>query len=140
MDCIKKLPWSAGKYIDTRKYYPQDRVYCDGSVYVSLVEQIGNKPSFTVNSDGTYTVSEGWMLLAPGMLDKSENMDYPSLTGKPSINGHVLEGDLTAEELGLVGSRSVSAVVALTSVEYNSLKEKDPSTLYVITGGSGDEA
>lgn len=65
---------------------------------------------------------------------------YPSLTGKPSINGVVLEGDKTAAELGLVGSRSVSAVVALTSVEYNSLKEKDPSTLYVITGGSGDEA
>lgn len=102
MNCIKKLPWSAGKYIDTRKYYPQDRVYCDGSVYVSLVEQIGNKPSFTVNSDGTYTVSEGWMLLAPGMLDKSENMDYPSLTGKPSINGVVLEGDKTPEDLGLM--------------------------------------
>ena len=65
---------------------------------------------------------------------------YPSLTGKPSINGVVLEGDKTAAELGLVGSRSVPAVVALTSVEYNSLKEKDPSTLYVITGGSGDEA
>lgn len=105
MDCIKKLPWSAGKYIDTRKYYPQDRVYCDGSVYVSLVEQIGNKPSFTVNSDGTYTVSEGWMLLAPGMLDKSENMDYPSLTGKPSINGVVLEGDKTPEELGMYSKR-----------------------------------
>ena len=27
--------------------------------------------------------------------------DYPSLTGKPSINGHVLEGDLTPEELGM---------------------------------------
>ena len=65
--------------------------------------------------------------------------DYTSLTGKPSINGHMLEGDMTSAELGLVGSRSVSAVVALTSVEYNSLKEKDPSTLYVITGGSGDE-
>lgn len=65
---------------------------------------------------------------------------YPSLTGKPSINGVVLEGDKTAAELVLVGSKSVSAVVALTSVEYNSLKEKDPSTLYVITGGSGDEA
>ena len=78
--------------------------------------------------------------ISGGGTSGSGAKDYPSLTGKPSINGHVLEGDLTAEELGLVGSRSVSAVVALTSVEYNSLKEKDPSTLYVITGGSGDEA
>ena len=74
-------------------------------------------------------------------LGKNVNaLDYNLLENRPSINGVVLEGDLTAEELGLVGSRSVSAVVALTSVEYNSLKEKDPSTLYVITGGSGDEA
>lgn len=27
--------------------------------------------------------------------------DYPSLTGKPSINGVVLEGDKTPEELGM---------------------------------------
>ena len=74
-------------------------------------------------------------------LGKNVNaLDYNLLENRPSINGVVLEGDLTAEELGLVGSRSVSAVVALTSVEYNSLKEKNPSTLYVITGGSGDEA
>lgn len=115
MNCIKKLPWSAGKYIDTRKYYPQDRVYCDGSVYVSLVEQIGNKPSFTVNSDGTYTVSEGWMLLAPGMLDKSENMDYPSLTGKPSINGVVLEGNKTPEELGMYSKEEPDSELSETS-------------------------
>lgn len=140
MNCIKKLPWSAGKYIDTRKYYPQDRVYCDGSVFASLREQTGNKPSFTVNSDGTYTVAEGWMLLAPGNTESGSGVsDYNLLENRPSVNGHVLEGDQTAAELGLVGSRSVSAVVALTSVEYNSLKEKDPSTLYVITGGSGDE-
>lgn len=98
---MKRLPWSAGAYKDTKWYYPQDRVYCEGSVYVSLVKQIGNKPSFTVNSDGTYTVAKGWMLLAPGILDKGENIDYPSLTGKPSINGVVLEGNRTAEELGM---------------------------------------
>lgn len=78
--------------------------------------------------------------ISGGGTSGSGATDYPSLTGKPSINGVVLEGDKTAAELGLVGSRSVSAVVVLTSVEYNSLKEKDPSTLYVITGGSGDEA
>lgn len=115
MNCIKKLPWSAGKYIDTRKYYPQDRVYCDGSVFASLVEQIGNKPSFTVNSDGTYTVAEGWMLLAPGMLDKGENIDYPSLTGKPSINGVVLEGDKTPEELGLYSKVKPDSELSETS-------------------------
>lgn len=65
--------------------------------------------------------------------------DYSRLVNKPSVNGVELVGGLTAAELGLVGSRSVSAVVALTAVEYSSLKEKDPSTLYVITGGSGDE-
>lgn len=73
-------------------------------------------------------------------VNGSGTLDYNDLEHKPSINDVVLEGNKTAEELGLVGSRSVSAVVALTSVEYNSLKEKDPSTLYVITGGSGDEA
>lgn len=141
MDCIKKLPWSAGKYIDTRKYYPQDRVYCDGSVYASLAEQVGNKPYFKQDSDGTYTVAPGWALLAAGLLeDNGLGYDYEVLENLPSVNGVVLEGDKTAAELGLVGSKSVSAVVALTSVEYNSLKEKDPSTLYVITGGSGDEA
>ncbi len=105
MNCLKRLPWSAGAYKDTKWYYPQDRVYCEGSVYVSLVKQIGNKPSFTVNSDGTYTVAKGWILLAPGILDKGENIDYPSLTGKPSINGVVLEGDKTPEELGMYSKR-----------------------------------
>lgn len=125
MNCIKKLPWSAGKYIDTRKYYPQDRVYCDGSVYVSLVEQIGNKPSFTVNSDGTYTVSEGWMLLAPGMLDKSENMDYHSLTGKPSINGVVLEGNKTPEELGMYSKEEADAEFETKSHAVETFQTKD---------------
>lgn len=31
--------------------------------------------------------------------------DYPSLTGKPSINGVVLEGDKTPEELGMYSKR-----------------------------------
>jgi hypothetical protein len=140
MNCIKKLPWSAGTYKADKKYYPQDRVFCDGSVFASLREQTGNKPEVTVGADGSYTVTEGWMLLAPGNTESGSGVsDYNLLENRPSVNGHVLEGDQTAEELGLVGSRSVSAVVALTSVEYNSLKEKDPSTLYVITGGSGDE-
>lgn len=149
MNCIKKLPWSAGKYIDTRKYYPQDRVYCDGSVYVSLVEQIGNKPSFTVNSDGTYTVSEGWMLLAPGMLDKSENMDYPSLTGKPSINGVVLEGNKTPEELGMYSKvetdekfeTKTQAAAALASIDKAldgcAKKTELPSKTSQLTNDSG---
>lgn len=107
MNCLKRLPWSAGAYKDTKWYYPQDRVYCEGSVYVSLVKQIGNKPSFTVNSDGTYTVAKGWILLAPGILDKGENIDYPSLTGKPSINGVVLEGNMTPEELGIAPSHII---------------------------------
>lgn len=33
--------------------------------------------------------------------------DYPSLTGKPSINGVVLEGDKTAEELGIAPSHII---------------------------------
>lgn len=102
MNCIKKLPWSAGKYIDTRKYYPQDRVYCDGSVYASLAEQVGNKPYFKQDSDGTYTVAPGWALLAAGLLeDNGLGYDYEVLENLPSINGVVLEGNKTPEELGM---------------------------------------
>ena len=102
MNCIKKLPWSAGKYIDTRKYYPQDRVYCDGSVFASLREQTGNKPSFTVNSDGTYTVAEGWMLLAPGNTESGSGVsDYNLLENRPSIGGVILEGNKRPSDLGM---------------------------------------
>ena len=102
MNCIKKLPWSAGKYIDTRKYYPQDRVYCDGSVFASLREQTGNKPSFTVNSDGTYTVAEGWMLLAPGNTESGSGVsDYNLLENRPSIGGVTLEGNKRPSDLGM---------------------------------------
>lgn len=102
MNCIKKLPWSAGKYIDTRKYYPQDRVYCDGSIYASLAEQVGNKPYFKQDSDGTYTVAPGWALLAAGLLeDNGLGYDYEVLENLPSVNGVVLMGDKTPEELGL---------------------------------------
>lgn len=102
MNCIKKLPWSAGKYIDTRKYYPQDRVYCDGSVYASLAEQVGNKPYFKQDSDGTYTVAPGWALLAAGLLeDNGLGYDYEVLENLPSVNGVVLKGDKTPEELGM---------------------------------------
>ena len=102
MNCIKKLPWSAGKYIDTRKYYPQDRVYCDGSVYASLAEQVGNKPYFKQDSDGTYTLAPGWALLAAGLLeDNGLGYDYEVLENLPSVNGVVLKGDKTPEELGM---------------------------------------
>lgn len=102
MNCIKKLPWSAGKYIDTRKYYPQDRVYCDGSIYASLAEQVGNKPYFKQDSDGTYTVAPGWALLAAGLLeDNGLGYDYEVLENLPSVNGVVLKGDKTPEELGM---------------------------------------
>lgn len=103
MNCIKKLPWSAGKYIDTRKYYPQDRVFCEGSVFASLKEQTGNKPKVTVEADGSYSVTEGWMLLAPGNTESGSGVsDYNLLENRPSINGHTLEGDQTAEDLGLM--------------------------------------
>jgi hypothetical protein len=102
MNCIKKLPWSAGKYIDTRKYYPQDRVYCDGSIYASLAEQVGNKPYFKQDSDGTYTVAQGWALLAAGLLeDNGLGYDYEVLENLPSVNGVVLKGNKTPEELGM---------------------------------------
>lgn len=35
--------------------------------------------------------------------------DYPSLTGKPSINGVVLDGDKTAEELGIAPSHIITS-------------------------------
>lgn len=102
MNCIKKLPWSAGKYIDTRKYYPQDRVYCDGSIYASLAEQVGNKPYFKQDSDGTYTVAQGWALLAAGLLeDNGLGYDYEVLENLPSVNGVVLKGNKTPEDLGM---------------------------------------
>lgn len=51
--------------------------------------------------------------------------DYPSLTGKPSINGVVLEGDKTSEELGIMGSDK-----AYTKEEVNqALETKADKTL-----------
>ncbi len=106
MNCIKKLPWSAGKYIDTRKYYPQDRVYCDGSVYASLAEQVGNKPYFKQDSDGTYTVAPGWSLLAAGLLeDNGLGYNYEVLENLPSVNGAVLKGKMTSSYLGIYSSK-----------------------------------
>ena len=111
----------------------------------SLIEVVESSGEATIESTAEGETGDGLNITVDVRtrtvrIGGSGATDYPSLTGKPSINGVVLVGGLTAAELGLVGSRSVSAVVALTSVEYNSLKEKDPSTLYVITGGSGDEA
>ena len=106
MNCIKKLPWSAGKYIDTRKYYPQDRVYCDGSIYASLAEQVGNKPYFKQDSDGTYTVAPGWALLAAGLLeDNGLGYDYEVLENLPSVNGVVLKGKMAPSDLGIYSSK-----------------------------------
>lgn len=106
MNCIKKLPWSAGKYIDTRKYYPQDRVYCDGSIYASLAEQVGNKPYFKQDSDGTYTVAQGWALLAAGLLeDNGLGYDYEVLENLPSVNGVVLKGKMASSDLGIYSSK-----------------------------------
>lgn len=106
MNCIKKLPWSAGKYIDTRKYYPQDRVYCDGSIYASLAEQVGNKPYFKQDSDGTYTVAPGWALLAAGLLeDNGLGYDYEVLENLPSVNGVVLKGKMASSDLGIYSSK-----------------------------------
>lgn len=103
MNCIKKLPWSAGTYKADIKYYPQDRVFCEGSVFASLKEQTGNKPKVTVEADGSYSVTEGWMLLAPGNTESGSGVsDYNLLENRPSINGHTLEGDQTAEDLGLM--------------------------------------
>lgn len=103
MNCIKKLPWSAGTYKADKKYYPQDRVFCDGSVFASLREQTGNKPEVIVEADGSYTVTEGWMLLAPGNTESGSGVsDYNLLENRPSVNGHTLEGDKTTEDLGLM--------------------------------------
>lgn len=136
MNCIKKLPWSAGKYIDTRKYYPQDRVYCDGSVFASLREQTGNKPEVSVKADGSYSVTEGWMLLAPGNTESGSGVsDYNQLDNKPSVNGHTLEGDQTAEDLGLMPPGG-----AYTKEEADGrfeTKEKAASDLQAVTEAIG---
>ena len=100
MNCIKKLPWSAGAYKADKRYYPQDRVFCEGSVFASLREQTGNKPEVSVEADGSYTVTEGWTLLSPGFSEPSM-FDYNNLDNKPSIGGVELEGDRTLAELGL---------------------------------------
>lgn len=57
MNCIKRLPRSAGEYRADTEYLPQDRVSCDGSIFVSLRRQSGSRPSVTVNGDGTIILS-----------------------------------------------------------------------------------
>lgn len=66
--------------------------------------------------------------------------NYGTLEGKPRINSVELVGDKTPAELGLVGSRAVTAVAVLTAEDYAALAAKDPSTLYIIIdGGPEDE-
>ena len=136
MNCIKKLPWSAGAYKADIKYYPQDRVFCEGSVFASLKEQTGNKPKVTVEADGSYSVTEGWMLLAPGNTESGSGVtDYTLLENKPSINGHTLEGDQTAKDLGLMPEGG-----AYTKEEADGrfeTKEKAASDLKAVTGAIG---
>lgn len=138
MNCIKRLPRSAGTYSADTEYLPQDRVFCDGSIFVSLRRQSGNRPSVTVGADGTYDTADGWMVIAVGASVPGGGQPP---VGNPSINGVELVGDKTSADLGLVGSRAVAAVAVLTEEDYEALSEKDPSTLYIITdGGDGDEA
>lgn len=136
MNCIKKLPWSAGTYKADIKYYPQDRVFCEGSVFASLKEQTGNKPKVTVEADGSYSVTEGWMLLAPGNTESGSGVsDYNLLENRPSINGHTLEGDQTAEDLGLMPEGG-----AYTKEESDGrfeTKEKAASDLQAVTEAIG---
>lgn len=136
MNCLKRLPRSAGEYRADIEYLPQDRVLCDGSIYASLRAQTGNKPEVTVFEDGSYTVTDGWMLLALGANVPGGGQP---LVGNPSINGVELVGDRTSAELGLVGSSSVHTVAVLTEDAYAALPEKDPATLYVITKGDGGD-
>lgn len=110
-----KLPWSSGVYKDDKRYYPQDRVFCDGSVFASLAEQTGNRPSFTVNPDGTYEVSSGWMLLAPGVSGSSDGIDYTDLANKPKINGVELVGDKSAAAFGLAEKSDIPDTSGLAS-------------------------
>lgn len=132
MNCIKKLPWSAGKYIDTRKYYPQDRVYCDGSIYASLAEQVGNKPYFKQDSDGTYTVAQGWALLAAGLLeDNGLGYDYEVLENLPSVNGVVLKGDKTPEELGMYSKEEADGKFETKSHAADTFQTKESAAEYV---------
>lgn len=55
--------------------------------------------------------------------------DYPSLTGKPSINGVVLEGNRTPEELGMYSKGETD--------EKFETKEKAASDLQAVTGAIG---
>lgn len=136
MNCIKKLPWSAGTYKADIKYYPQDRVFCEGSVFASLKEQTGNKPKVTVEADGSYSVTEGWMLLAPGNTESGSGVsDYNLLENRPSINGHTLDGNKTPEDLGLMPEGG-----AYTKEEADGkfeTKEKAASDLKAVTEAIG---
>ena len=136
MNCIKKLPWSAGTYKADIKYYPQDRVFCEGSVFASLKEQTGNKPKVTVEADGSYSVTEGWMLLAPGNTGSGSGVtDYTLLENKPKINEVTLDGNKTPEDLGLMPEGG-----AYTKEEADGkfeTKEKAASDLQAVTGAIG---
>lgn len=131
-----KLPWSSGVYKDDKRYYPQDRVFCDGSVFASLAEQTGNRPSFTVNPDGTYEVSSGWMLLAPGLSGSSDGTDYTDLANKPRINGVELLGDKTPAELGLAEIGDIPASMSQLENDEGFVKAQEVSSLL---GGKVDK-
>ena len=53
-------------------------------------------------------------------------VDYPDLTNKPSINNVTLNGNKTAEDLGLL------EIVELTQAQYDALETKDPTVAYFI--------
>ena len=72
----------------------------------SLIEVVESSGEATVESTAEGETGDGLNITVnvrtrTVRIGGTRVTDYPSLTGKPSINGVVLEGNMTAEELGM---------------------------------------
>lgn len=58
------------------------------------------------------------------------NINYSSLGGKPTINGHLVEGDKTGADYGLVDVSNLINVIYPVGSIYMSMNSTSPSTLF----------
>lgn len=99
-------------------------------MWITVNASILNEAEVTEESKGT----------VPDLLEAAEealahNKDYDALDNRPQINGHVLTGNQTAEDLGITGASEIASgmVNADGTITFY---DKDGNPLFTTTGAS----
>lgn len=97
-------------------------------LWITVNGSILNEAEVTEESKGT--VPE---LLKEAAEALSHDKDYDALENRPQINGHVLTGDQTAEDLGITGGSAIASGV-VNSNGTITFYDKDGVALFTTTG------